>query len=369
MNKTSKWNFDKKLLEEGVSIGEKSLSDDNTPMSEKVGIEQDLEFFYNMLSGNFSNESDDLYYCEDLDFEEEKELSFKELKDEIIAKCIEYYCMLGSRAINLIIKIAEEEIFYIPDKFPIQTLTMDEQVEYTIKNYEKHEKDFLSKAKELLLIEKPRLIQMSKDEDISSYVHYSSVLEEPFIIVNPNERTSILNHEIEHAIELSKKIDNADNNIYCEVGSIYFELLFCDLLYEKGILKYSSDFQERVGDTANTIADLYPIFKFIKEIYKKGNSLSDDEFLKLCQDHLEINNLEVLQDFSDIRLTPEYIDEQIRYVFSHLKAIELREQTIRTKRSSKELLIESFKKPLTYRNPDEKVKIYQRYLNEIERKR
>lgn len=368
MSKTNKWTFDKKLLEEGIEKGQIALNDEKLSLTDSIGIEQDLEFFHNMLMGNLSNQNPNLYYYEDMDLEDD-DISFEELKEETLNRCREYHSTIGTRAINLIIKLCEEEIFYIPSELPIDSLSMDEQVEYTIKNYEKHAKDFLEKAKELLLVDKPRFVQMSKKNDITSYVHYSSILEEPFLVINPNERTSILNHEIEHAIELSKRLDNVDNDIYCEVGSIYFELLFCDLLYEQTNKRYSSDFQERVYETTTTILNLYPIFRFIKEIHKRNYTINDDTFIRLCEEYLNINSLEELTEFIDITFSYKYVIEQIRYVFSHLKAIELREQTIRTKRSSQDLLLESIKRPLTYTKPNEKIKIYQRYLNEIERKR
>ena len=369
MSRTNKWKFDKKILEEGIEKGHKALSDENLSLTDSMGIEQDLEFFYNMLSGNLSNQTLNLHYYEDIDLEDNDEISFEEIKEEVLNRCHNYYFIIGTRAINLIIKLCEEGVFYIPSELPLDILSMDEQVEYTIKNYEQHAKDFLVKAKELILPKRPQFIQTTKKKDITSYVHYSSILEEPFIVVNPNERTSILNHELEHAIELSKKLDNVNNNIYCEVGSIYFEMLFCDLLYEQTNKKYSSDFQERVYETSTTLLRLYPIFKFLKEINKRKYIVSDDTFKRLCEEYLDIDNLEDLAEFFETSFSPDYVNEQIRYVFSHLKAIELREQTIRTKRSSQDLLIESFKRPLTYSNYNEKVKVYQRYLSEIESKR
>ena len=54
---------------------------------------------------------------------------------------------------------------------------------------------------------------------------------------------------------------------------------------------------------------------------------------------------------------------------AYLKAIELREKLLLTKKDSLDLLVEEMSKPLTYRCSDDKVLIYKRFLSDIECKR
>lgn len=365
----TKWRFDRKLLKDSLQQCQRKLQDKTIPLIYKFEIEEDETFFSNMLNGNYSNEKDDCYYYEGIEddlSEYEEKYSFEEIKERILIKCMDYINQLGNEIIDLMIELYEDDIFYIPAEDEEYFLSMDEQEEYTIKNYESHSKKLLIPAKKIL--DGKKLIQASTKDKITSYTQFPYSIDLPFIIVNPNERNSILNHELEHASEFMLNIGRDKNGYLLELGSIYFEMLFCDLLYKETNKKYSSDYKKRVTESYTYIYDLYPIFVFIKELQKRKFKVRDEEFQKLCNDILEVTP-DNLEDFLNIGLEEEF-EPKLRYLLSHLKAIELREKTNKND-DSLDILLEEFMKPLTHeeKKVKEKKKIYKRYLNEIECKR
>ena len=365
----TKYNFDRKTLQYSLEQCKKKLKSRSLPLVEKFAYEEDETFFSNMLSGNYSNITDEFYYYEGIEDDiEDNEYSFEELKEILIGKSIELSKILGDNIIDLIIQLQEEEVFYIPSETEEKTLTMDEQVEYTIKNYEQNSKKLLIPARRLL--QEKKLIQATTKDEISSYTQFPYSVDLPFIIVNPNERTCILNHELEHALEYILNIDREKKGLYLELGSIYFEMLFCDQLHKLSEDKYSSDYQKRVYETYLYILQFYPLFKFIKELKSRNFQISDKIFKQLCKNVLGVEENE-LEDYVIYIFEDDNIITQLCYLLSHLKAIELREQNGRKKQDSLDIILPEIIKPVSadQKSNKEKILTYRRYLSEIERKR
>ena len=361
------WKFDRKILEDSLKQCQTKLNNQTLSLIDRFEIEEDESFFINMLNGNYSNEQENFYYYEGIEDEYEndtEECQFEELKERILLKCIDYHNELGDSIIDLIIKLAEENVFYIPSESKDEILSIDEQEEYTIKNYETHSKKLLKPAKEILKAKK--LIQVSTQDKITSYTQFPYSIDLPFIIVNPNERNSILNHELEHAIEFMLNIGREKDGYLLELGSIYFEMLFCDLFHQKTNKNYSTDYEKRVIESTIYIRDLYPIFLFIRELKRREFNINDNEFEKLCNEILEID-IRNLEEFLNEELEEKF-ESRLRYLLSHLKAIELRENTTNNN-DSFDILFKEFNKPLQYETNSEKIMTYKRYLSEIERKR
>lgn len=364
----SNFEFDRKFLQDTVSMLNAKLSDKSLSVIEKASVENDLHFFNNMLKGNFENTDDDFYYCEEDYYDsDDSDYTVDDFVKMFLEKCRELYCVLGVRAINLIIKLYEDGVFYHPSYIERKVLPIEEQAEYTIKNYEKNSKKLLVPAKKILFPKDYSHIQCVDSLDESSYCYFSEILHEPFVVVDPENGESILNHEVEHACESILGIDN--KIIFEEVGSIFHELLFSDLLMSKLGNDYLTSFDERVIESTCYIERLYPLFCLIKYLKKYDFEISKDKLLKLCWDYGLVDEETNFYDFVNDNVVNCGFDTMINYLFSHLKAIELREKLLLTKKDSLDLLVEEMSKPLTYRCSDDKVLIYKRFLSDIECKR
>ena len=356
-----KWNFDRIYLKEKLIECNERLDDPALLLLEKLETMKNIDFLKNMIKHNFSNKCEPIYIPSE--YYEEEKLKIPELKVLMINACIEYLYKYGQRAINLIIKLYEDNIFYVPNEKNVRELSIEEQEEYTIKNYENNSKFLLPTAKEFLNLKHSHIQHVSI---VDSYCYYSKLLDKiPFIVVNPEEFNSILNHELQHALEFIYGLN--DDLKYKEIGSIYFELLFCDTLYEQDN-KYSDDFRYRVTESSLSIEKIYPFFKFINILKSKKFDVTDEEFIKLCEKELEVSE-EYIQDYIERNIDSGHFQELIEYLFSHLKAIDIREKTQKNDEDSLKTLMDNYKKPLTYNNLNEKVLVYKRYLSEIESKR
>lgn len=356
-----KWNFDRIYLKEKLMECNERLDNPGILLLDKFATMKDIDFLKNMIKHNFSNQNEPVYIPSE--YLEEEKLKTSELKVLMINTCIEYLYKYGQRAINLIIKLYEDNIFYIPEKKDEKVLSIEEQEEFTIKNYENNSKFLLPTAKEFLNLQHSHIQQVNK---VDSYCYYSKLLDKiPFIVVNSEEFNSILNHELQHALEFIYGL--GDDLKYKEIGSIFFELLFCDTLYEQDN-KYSDDFRYRVTESTLSIRELYPFFKFINILKNKKFDLTDKEFVELCEKELWLKE-EYIQNYIERNIDSGRFQELIDYLFSHLKAIEIRDKSIRKDEDSLKTLMDNYKKPITYNNLNEKVLVYKRYLSEIEAKR
>ena len=359
----NRFEFDRKFLEDTVSMLKAKLGDESLSIIDKCNVDNDLYFFQNMLKGNFVNTCDEEDFDEDVfDDDLDDDYTIDDCVEMFISKCRELYDILGIRAINLIIKLYEKNIFYYPKFQEKVVLPIEEQAEYTIKNYERNSRKLLVPASSILFPKDHPHIQCVDSFDESSFCYYSEVLREPFIIVDPENGESILNHEVEHACEsiigIGKKID------FQEVGSIFHELLFCDLLREKVGDKYSTAIPDRIVESTCFIRRLYPLFLIIKELQKRHFEVSSDELFELCSKYDLLDEETTFYEYVVDNVMRGGIDTMVNYLFSHLKAIELREKAIRTGRDSLDLLVEEMSRPLTYRSSDDKILIYKRFLDE-----
>ena len=71
-----------------------------------------------------------------------------------------------------------------------------------IANYKEHSKLYYEIAKHIIKIENPSQIQLiTKSKKPASYCRHNFINHIPFIIINENDESWALNHEVQHAIE------------------------------------------------------------------------------------------------------------------------------------------------------------------------
>lgn len=353
----SKYQFNENYIKKSIKKGIVLLKDTNIKTSKRNDIAEDIDFFKQLLNStpNYQTKSKNNKY------------SLDKLKHITLSKMKKQLEVLSSNLIDWLIFLSREKIFdkqYFYDK---TDLSIEEQEELTIKKYEKNSRVLLKYAKEIFSPFPTSQIQLCYyDFDCSSYCHYSNINELPFIVVNPLDAPYILNHEIQHGIEYLLKFNMHD--IYSELGSIFYEILFTDVLYSSQGFIMHGDFHERIEDTCFQLESVTEYLKILKKFHKCDFSLTTAEFKEII-----IQTLEIPQNFLHQYLIDEVIndgfDNTIIYLLSYLKAIELYNDSKKNNNDSFEIL-----KPYLSTNqfsfniPKNASQLYSSYIEEMNQK-
>lgn len=310
-----KYEFDKQYLKSILNKGNIILIKNNLSEFDQKIIQEDVSFLRRVLSNDFK-------FYEGENPNEYK--TFKALKNELLIYLKKMYHYLGEALINYLIDLEEEQIFDDPQSFGYTFLSVDEMVELTLKNYEENSRFLLGTAKQIISSRPTNQIQVVEDLGSSSYCHCSTLTELPFLIIDPLEKPQILNHELEHGIEFSLAINY--NDVFSELGAIYFEMLFTDVLYKSKGFIFPDSYTGRIEDASYQLRYLTPFFKIMKIFAKNNFKVSDD-----CFKQILLENINVMDNDIESYLRQEDvigdIDGETIYLLSFLKAIELREKT------------------------------------------
>jgi len=343
----SEWNFNKKDLEKYIKQGEEILKQNLTKLKREEVI-YEIELLEDFIQEHYDYEES-----------ESENISFYRAKTNYLNNMKKIYKELGKETIKWLIALDKEKIFPLINS-PHLKLDIEEQKEYTLKNYEKNSKNSLFVAKQILSPYPTNQIQVCKNLEDSSFSRYISIADLPLIVINPNEGAAILNHELEHAIEST--IGYRTNYFYSELGSIFYEILFNNLIYiNKSILP-----KERLEDFMVDIEVLSEYFELMLEFAKYDFKVSAVDFKNIC-----IKTLDLIPNEIDDWLEEEFdfdYEGEVKYIFSHLKAIEL----VRFVNHNKDTLdlIEPYinTKKFYFEADTKKFKIYESYIEEVKQK-
>lgn len=359
LSNEARWSFDNNFLIDTIKKGEEQLKSKELSRSKRKETQQDIETFKRYINGDFELQSENNRQVR-LPKQKEK------FKDYILKRMIKQYKTLGDETIKYIINLYEEEIFTENDDLCYETteLLLDYEAELIIKNYEKNSPKFLIPAKKIILDNSIKQIQSS--QFASSYCHCDSITEQPYIIINPEDIPCIFNHEVEHAIEYL--LGYSYNQLYGELGPIFYEMLFNEELYKKqGFLK-SGDYYFRISEMYNLL-DIVSSYFEILLLFKESNfDLSTEAFFQTFIDKKSINPSH-LEDYLKEEIANEEILNDMCYLFSTLKAIELREQKINTPNNNNEILEPYItSKKFNFSIPKDGFKVYERYIEDMSQK-
>jgi len=353
------WNFNKEFLRNVVNQGKETLKTNNLSRKRRQSLRIDIETFERFIQGDFELKRPDSYRIS-------LPKNIDKLKEYILTKMIKLYKTLGKDLIKWLMFLSEEQIFKeIKIEYGnFSEIPLEEQVELTLKNYEKNSPIFLETAKNIILDKSINQIQVA--EFMDSYCHHDSITGQSFIIINPQEEPCIFNHEVQHAVEMLHKYPTSP--LYCELGPIYHELLFIEELYQsKGYLK-PGDYDFRIDDLAYLLHSIYFYFQILLRFENKNFDVTTDEFLKTFLHVEEIKSSELEVYLREEIATNEVI-EDLNYILSILKAIELKE--IKSKPNNNQTnILESLikRKAFNFTIPKDNYKVYQRYIEEMEQK-
>lgn len=360
----SKWQIDPAFLQETITQGYRLLDNPSVSSKRKRTIKNDIIDFNRYLQGDFDiGENDASNVPKDLE----------KLKTHILNKMQKQYKKLGPELINWIIDLSYEAIFETYNKehdyqtADITNLTIDEQAELTMENYKKHSPRFYIPAKEIIVNNKIRQIQLVTDkEDCDSYHRRNTINHIPLIIINSKDAPNTLNHETQHGNEEILKYKTPF--YYSELGSSYFELLFTDELYKRQGYILEGDCQDKIAETDDLLYLLGEYFRTLLAFANKNFEIPTDEFLSTFIENENIS-ADTIEDYLREEIATSEIDEDMDYVFSYLKAIELREKTQDFKGDSA-LLLDRYNNTRKFRFdiPQNGYAVYERFVQEVKEK-
>lgn len=353
-----KWHFDKKHLNNIIVEGKRMLDVSELTRRMRQSIKIDIETFQNYILDDYEMKSLTSYnktIPKDID----------KLKEYILIKMKKHYDILGRDFIIWILNLADSGIFeqnYCGED--TTELSTSEVVELTIKNYEKNFPKFLDFARKIILDDTIKQIHFHDGDD--SYCHHDSITGESYILIDSLSATCIFNHEVEHAIE--DKLMYPTSRFYFELGPIFSEMLFNEELYKKKGYLESGDVEFRIDETDYLLDELFSYFNILLFLASKNFNLSTSEFLQLFSNYMELEPC-LLVEYLREEIASDSMIENMTYLFSFLKAIELRELTMNSKSDMLYVFEHYLKnKKFYFHIPKDGYNVYSRYIEEVKQK-
>lgn len=309
------WTFDKNFISEVIKRGYVLLEDDRLSKSKRKSIKTDIETFTRFQNDDFDNKSGII---------PRPPKNIEKLKNYILKRMKAQYNELGEELILWTMDLYFEKIFEIRGRCQKTRLSIDEQSELTLENYSKNSKLHLKTARPILSDDIIRQVQNDPFLNTYSYCYYDEITTLPFIVVDADQAPWILNHETEHAVEEMRKI--AGTRYFSELGPILFELLFNDTLYKNQGFLNKGDYSDRMIDTEETLTRLVRYFDVMLTFKQHNFEVPTDLFLREFADVCDLDTEEGLKEFLREEIAPADIVDDMAYMYSYLKAIELREK-------------------------------------------
>lgn len=352
----NRWCFDKDILRNTMLLGKEKLLSRKLSSRLRQIIKIDIKILDYFLNDNYDID-DASYYILSIPNDMDK------LRDYILIRMEKQYKTLGDEFIRFIIDMSNTYLFDdgIISFVGNSKLSMDERMELTIKNYERNSHKFLGIAKKILLDRDVGQIQVASG--YGSYCHRDSISHKQFIVIDESSESSVLNHEVEHAIEMYLGYSN--NILYDELGSILYEMLFNEVLYDsKGFLdNYNFDF--RLNETRLLLDEIAIYFEIMLYFVTRNFNISTNEFVSTFMKYMN-RDLDATCDYLRERIASDSIVNSMKYLFSFLKAVELREKYIMNKEAGFFLFEHYLKsKKFNFKLPQDGFCVYDRYVNEM----
>lgn len=352
------YQFDREYMIKAIWYIQSLLNKPNISNKVKRELRSNLNTLKNLYERNYEFYND-IHFKVPSDLEKLKRISLNKMRL--------VYKTLGDNLINWLLDLEEREIFNIDEEsIEIKTsLTLREQAELTIENYDNHSKKYLDIARPIILGEGINVIEEVNNKEDSSEVFYIDFLKKSFIVIDPDQAPVILNHEIQHCVEDDLKY--ITHNMYEELGPHYIETLFLDILYNRQGYLLSGDYGSRIYDAKYFLDVLYGYLSCIIVFARNNFNVSLDTFLDTIMNIYGVNLEDAIKIIKTELITTEQL-EDMNYLFSYLKAIELREKTFITKRTGDSILEPYINSNRFKFYPPEDFSIYERYIEEMKSK-
>lgn len=349
--------FDRKFLKETREKGIRLLKEEVLPSSVFKAIKEDVEMYTRFLIGDFNLVKEPILGFSDIDT----------LKTYLLLTMAEHYKLFGPDVLKWVINLNDEQIFE-SNEFPSRLCDIStyEQAENTLQLYRKYNKKFYEQAMEIYSYKSVCQVQEDYGLTSSSWCCFCSISGLPLLIINPMEDPTVLCHETQHGAEFMMGFNT--HELYKELGAITFELLALEQLTKKRGFLYPTDYFDRINDTANTLPLLSKYFELILDFSKDNFNIPTNDFIfKACSKFSKNEN--TIHEFLEKELVDNIINNRLRYFFSHLKAIELREEILINKEVGMERL-DGFLRDSKFKftPPKNGVKVYEKHIRGLEQK-
>lgn len=351
--KNKNWQFDKHLLKMKIEeyknmTKRRDLSDIEMCMLEE-NIFYFSEFLRTMTDSNSSNN------------ELEKSNEHVNLKKAFLNRAKFDFYHINKNIMDDIIWLDEHRVIVGKDeRIYSQQQKPTNIINNSLEIYREYAPNFLSKV-EFLINHPNSLINFCKDEKIGSQCYFDDVEELPYIHIEEYDSYPFtFIHEIQHGVEILERFNT--HNFYKELGPILFELFYIDKMVLKKEKNSPFLYNYRIGQVDELISYLADYFKVLKYLNSCHFSVSYTNLTEI----LLKNNL-INDDLQDIQFILGYeTRELLRYVFSFLRGIDLREKIYCDKKSGMEM----FEKNLVNRtlyyisSPYKLLSCYESFLKE-----
>lgn len=354
----SKWMFDQKFLSDVIDKGYVLLDNPHISKAKKKNIRTDIATFKRFLSEDYENKSEQIT---------KPPKDIERLKQYVLKRMQEQYKNIGEETILWTMDLYFEDVFKDIERGRKTILTLDEQAELTLENYSNNSRRLLPTAKSILSDEIIKQIQYAPNLKSSSYCYFDEITDLPYLIVNSNQSPWVLNHETEHAIEEIRKL--IPNIAFSELGPIFFELLFNDILYKNQGYINIGDYNTRMFDSKESIMKLFHYFDIMMDFKNLNFEVSTDVFLDSFRELCQSDEDEDVINFIREEIATTDITEDMSYLYSYLKAIELREKSQEKKEDCAYILDPYIKtKKFKFQPTEESFKTYKRFTTEMQEK-
>ena len=285
-------------------------------------------------------------------------------KNIFLNKMKKDYQYLGEDFITFIIELKKSNIFKTNIEEPAYSNSTNKIVDLTLDTYSKYSKDLYKKAKQII---NNKSILFVENIYNSSYMIYLSSLKKAFCVIDKFDSPYNTIHEIQHAIEANANF--LGPQLYVELGPITFETLFIDELvknkYENANLLYFN----RINDDYEHLQDLNKYFNALLYAKKYNFNLTTYKFIFMFTQIMKVDKDSILE-FINQEITYNYLIDELIYLMSHIKSIEIRDMILNDKKQG---LIE-LRKNLNcyyqnYKYNEKDIDSIKKYVKEINRKK
>ena len=353
------YQFDRNFMLKSINDIQRLLNDTNKSLRIKRNLKAMMKVLRNLIEKNYN-------YYDEVSIKAPSDL--EKIKRIVLNRMRIAYKTLGPDLICWLLDLIVLGIFDLDYELEEQKtiLNIDTQADLTIENYNMKSRRYFEIAKEIILNRKGAQIELIDDIKIESYCVYNDFVKQSFIVLNPTDAPWILNHEIQHAVE--NICEYQTHNMYDELGAHYFEMLFLDTLYDNQGYLLTGDYIEKMKDAKDLLEYLYGYLNCIMVFCTYNFEVPLDIFINGIMDCYDVD---LKTAYDDILINELFANNSIKdmnYLFSYLKAIELRERTFLTKKSSDDILEPYINSRRFKFYPPKDIGIYKRYITEMQQK-
>lgn len=357
---TRVWELDKSFIRKKLKKIESALKNPLASKNEIRILLEDADVLASFLDGDFENN----YDCDDI--EEYLPKDKEKLKQFILNKMQKQYETLGRDFIEWIFDLRDADVFQNLDFTPATSMSLDEQAALMLETYKDNSPEYFALVKKILDDKKKYQFQQIDILDMPSYTIQTRIAGISFILINPNHSPWTLMHEVQHIIEQTlgyKKI-----KYYSELGPQYIEPFFLDKLYDKtGRVSYG-DYQDRIDDANFFLERLCPYFQVMLAFADKNFEMSTEEFYQAFEENIDLEDSDADTYIRRVVASSD-LEEDMTYFFSFIKAIELRDRTIKASGNFYDTLRPYCKrKTFDRRAPYKGIELLDNYVQEIHQK-